>query len=52
MNYLIGKTMIKVGIESKKSCPETKTCKFRSTLRGVLMDLRLFVENVSAVPNL
>jgi hypothetical protein len=52
MNYLIGKSMIKVGIESKKSCAETKTCKFRSTLRGVLMDLHLFVEDVPASPNL
>lgn len=52
MNYLIGKNMIKVGIESKKSCAETKTCKFRSTLRGVLMDIRFFIENVSANPNL
>lgn len=52
MNYLIGKDIIKVGIESKKSCAETRTCKFRSTLRGVLMDLRLFIENMAAIPNL
>ena len=45
MNYLIGKEMIKVGIESKISCAETKTCKFRSTLRGVLTDMQSFIEN-------
>ena len=52
MNYLIAPSMIKVGIESKKSCPETKTCKYRATLRGVFMDVSSFIESSVSDPRL
>ncbi|KAJ3045926.1 hypothetical protein HDV00_006192 [Rhizophlyctis rosea] len=39
MNYMIGPKMIKIGIESKNSCKETSTDKFRKTLEGVLVDM-------------
>ncbi|KAJ3300310.1 hypothetical protein HK104_002129 [Borealophlyctis nickersoniae] len=39
MNYMIGPKMIKVGIESKKSCAATSTQAFKNTLEQSLKDM-------------
>lgn len=44
MNYMIASDMVKVGIESKVSSPETSTNRFRATLTGVLNDVRDMIE--------
>jgi carnitine O-acetyltransferase len=40
INYLAGNKIIKFGIESKRSCPETSTLKFRSNLIEALREMR------------
>jgi carnitine O-acetyltransferase len=47
MNYLIASDVIKVGIESKKSCVETSSARFKSTLQGVLLDFKTLLESSS-----
>ena len=46
MNYLIASDIIKVGIESKYSCLDTSTQKYRTVLTGVLNDLKSFLDSI------
>ena len=39
MNYMLGGKVIKIGIESKNSCKETSTDRFRKTLATTLRDI-------------
>lgn len=49
MNYMLGANVIKIGVESKFSCPTTSTAKFVSTLEGVYDDMRVFCEAATAL---
>jgi carnitine O-acetyltransferase len=40
INYCIGAKAIKFGVESKHSCKETSTQKFKAVLAQALIDLR------------
>lgn len=48
MNYMIMSSEIKVGIESKHSCPETSTSKFRDGLRQSLLDISEVCQEVQS----
>lgn len=48
MNYMLGKNIIKVGVESKYSCPETSTRTYVETLKKVYDDVGLMCKEASA----
>ena len=50
MNYMLGKNIIKIGIESKVSCPETSTLKFIQTLSKVYDDIGVMCKTMSETP--
>jgi carnitine O-acetyltransferase len=52
MNYLVAGDIIKVGIESKKSCAKTSTKKYRATLAGVFRDVKRMIEEAKSQPKL
>lgn len=47
VNYCIGKGALKFGIESKKSCRETSTARFKHALIDALYDMKRMVADVS-----
>ncbi|KAI8924064.1 acyltransferase ChoActase/COT/CPT [Entophlyctis helioformis] len=48
MNYTIGDKIIKMGVESKVSCKETSTAKFKSTFEQVLRDVAAMCADVNS----
>ena len=40
MNYAFTPVSIKIGVESKQSCPATSSTKFVDTLQGVYEDMK------------
>jgi carnitine O-acetyltransferase len=44
VNYCIGKKKIKMGIESKKSCRETSTIRFKHALWAAYADIKKLCE--------
>ncbi|KAI8897824.1 acyltransferase ChoActase/COT/CPT [Globomyces pollinis-pini] len=47
MNYTIESDMMKIGVESKVSCPDTSSAKFIETLQGVYADVKHICEFAS-----
>lgn len=47
MNYMISANMIKIGVESKRSCLDTSSAIFLSKLQGVYRDVKLMCEAVA-----
>ena len=48
MNYMLGAKVIKIGVESKVSCPETSTLMFIQTLSRVYDDVGAMCKAVNA----
>ncbi len=47
MNYMINRDHIKIGIESKRSCPETSTALFAEALKSSWRDMKKVVQEAS-----
>ncbi|KAI8906057.1 acyltransferase ChoActase/COT/CPT [Gorgonomyces haynaldii] len=45
MNYMVGKKMIKIGVESKFSDPHTSTDKFIRTLQSIYCEMQVLAES-------
>lgn len=52
MNYMLGKNVIKIGVESKFSCSETSTRKFIEVLSKVYDDVGLMCKEVTSAESM
>jgi hypothetical protein len=49
MNYMLGKNIIKIGVESKYSCKETSTLGYTNTLSKVFDDIKVMCESINGL---